>query len=233
MKQIEGNIRRAIDKYKLIENGDKVAIGLSGGKDSIALLCCLANIKKHSNINFDLVAIVVDNGNPDNSFKKIEKFCKEQDVHLHIEHTNIYQVVFEIRKEKNPCSLCAKLRRGILCTTAKKLGANKLALGHHADDVIDTFFMSLIFEGRLSTFKPMAYMSRSDITVIRPLYLCFEADIAAATSTLPILKNTCPANGDTQRTKMKSLISDLEKKYKADRKLIFEAIVSKDRYNLF
>ena len=233
MKQIEGNIRRAIQEYKLIENGDKIAIGLSGGKDSLALLSCLSNIQKHSNIKFEIIAIVIDNGNPTNNFTKIEDFCKKLDVPIHIEHTNIYEVVFEIRKEKNPCSLCAKLRRGILCTTAKKLEANKLALGHHADDVVDTFLMSLIFEGRLSFFKPMAYMSRSDITVIRPLYLCFEADIKTATKNLPILKNACPANGETQRTKMKDLVCDIENKYGANRKQIFEAIISKDRYNLF
>ena len=233
MKQIEGNIRSAILKYNLISDGDKIAIGLSGGKDSLALLVCLSNIKKYSNIKFDLVAILVDNGNPNNSFDKISAFCKNHNVELHIEHTNIYEIVFQIRKEKNPCALCAKLRRGILCTTAKKLGANKLALGHHADDVLDTFFMSMIFEGRLSTFKPLSFLDRTEVTVIRPLYLCFEEDIKCATKDLPILKNPCPANGDTQRENMKKLVEALEKQYGADRKRLFDAIISKDRYNLF
>ena len=232
MRKIEGNIRRAIEKYDLIENGDKIAVGLSGGKDSLALLAGLANVKKYAGIDFDLMAILVDNGNPGNEFSGLQKFCDSLGVELHIVKSDIYQVVFEIRKESNPCALCAKMRRGLLCTAAKGFGANKLALGHHADDMLDTFFMSLLFEGRLSTFKPKSFLDRTGITVIRPLILCFEEEIRQAAKELPVQKNPCPANGDTSRERVKKLVEHLEKTYGTTRQNMFKALISTDRYNL-
>ena len=233
MKKIESNMRRAIEKYNLIDDGDKVAVGLSGGKDSLALLLGLSNMRKYLPQKFELCAILIDNGNPTNKFDDLQKFCNEQNVKLEIVHSDIFSVVFDVRKEKNPCALCAKMRRGLLCTTAKQLGCNKLALGHHADDLIDTFFLSLIYEGRLSTFAPKSFLDQTGITVIRPLLLSFEAEIEKATHNLPIQKNPCPANKKTKREEMKLLVENLTKKYNTSRENLFRAITEKDRYNLF
>jgi len=226
-------MRKAIQTYNLIQDGDKVAIGLSGGKDSLALLVGLSHLKQYCGIKFDLIALLVDNGNPINTFGKLQEFCDSLSVPLHIIKSEIFDVVFNIRKEKNPCALCAKMRRGLLCTSARDLGANKLALGHHADDLIDTFFLSLFYEGRLSTFAPKSYLDKTGITVIRPLLFCYEDEIRSATKNFPILKNPCPANGDTKREEMKKLVADLEKKYHTKRELLFRAITSPESYNLF
>ena len=226
-------MRKAIEKYDLIQNGDKIAVGLSGGKDSLALLVGLSKLKSYLKINFELIAIIVDNGNPENKFENLESFCRKYNVPLHIYKSNIYQVVFEIRKEKNPCALCAKMRRGILCTYAKELGANKVALGHHADDLIETFFMSLFYEGRLSTFSPKSHLDKTNITIIRPLLLCYETDIINATKHFPILKNSCPVDGTTKREEMKNFVKTAIKENKVKKDVLFKAIISPDRYNLF
>ncbi len=233
MRKIESFMRKAIEKYDLIQNGDKIAVGLSGGKDSLALLVGLSKLKSYLKINFELIAIIVDNGNPENKFENLESFCRKYNVPLHIYKSNIYQVVFEIRKEKNPCALCAKMRRGILCTYAKELGANKVALGHHADDLIETFFMSLFYEGRLSTFSPKSHLDKTNITIIRPLLLCYETDIINATKHFPILKNSCPVDGTTKREEMKNFVKTAIKENKVKKDVLFKAIISPDRYNLF
>lgn len=233
MRKIESFMRKAIEKYDLIQNGDKIAVGLSGGKDSLALLVGLSKLKSYLKINFELIAIIVDNGNPENKFENLESFCRKYNVPLHIYKSNIYQVVFEIRKEKNPCALCAKMRRGILCTYAKELGANKVALGHHADDLIETFFMSLFYEGRLSTFSPKSHLDKTNITIIRPLLLCYETDIINATKHFPILKNSCPVDGATKREEMKNFVKTAIKENKVKKDVLFKAIISPDRYNLF
>lgn len=233
MRKIESFMRKAIEKYDLIQNGDKIAVGLSGGKDSLALLVGLSKLKSYLKINFELIALIVDNGNPENKFENLESFCRKYNVPLHIYKSNIYQVVFEIRKEKNPCALCAKMRRGILCTYAKELGANKVALGHHADDLIETFFMSLFYEGRLSTFSPKSHLDKTNITIIRPLLLCYETDIINATKYFPILKNSCPVDGTTKREEMKNFVKTAIKENKVKKDVLFKAIISPDRYNLF
>ena len=233
MRKIESFMRKAIEKYALIQDGDKIAIGLSGGKDSLALLVGLLKLKSYLKINFELIAIIVDNGNPENKFENLESFCRKYNVPLLIYKSNIYQVVFEIRKEKNPCALCAKMRRGILCTYAKELGANKVALGHHADDLIETFFMSLFYEGRLSTFSPKSHLDKTNITIIRPLLLCYETDIINATKHFPILKNSCPVDGTTKREEMKNFVKTTIKENKVKKDVLFKAIISPDRYNLF
>ena len=233
MQKIQGLIRKANEKYNLIENGDKIAIGLSGGKDSMALLLGLSKLKKYINIDFEIFAILIDNGNKSNKFNELKNYCELLEVPLYIIKSEIYSIIFEVRKEKNPCALCSKMRRGLLCTTAKQLGANKLALGHHADDLIDTFFLSLIYEGRLSTFAPKSYLDKTAITVIRPLILCFEQDIVYATKNLPIYKNNCPADKHTKREEMKQLVNNIILKYNTKRETIFNAITNSNRYNLF
>ena len=154
MKNIQTQVIHTIKKYNLVDEGDVIAVGLSGGKDSLALLKVLNDIKRFYVPHFDIIAITVDNYSGKQSYDKLISFCAENEIKYHIEKTDIADIIFNIRKESNPCSLCAKLRRGILCTTAKKLGANKLALAHHLDDMLDTFVMSALYEGRLNTIKP-------------------------------------------------------------------------------
>ena len=197
MQKVLSTMRKAIEKYNLISNGDKIAIGVSGGKDSMVLLKAMSNFKKFNLYNFDIVAVVVDIYSGDMDYSELINFCKENNIELHIEKTDIKQIVFDIRKEKNPCSLCAKLRRGILNSICQNLNCNKLALGHHLQDVITTFFMSLFYEGRLSTMLPITYMSNSKITLIRPLYLTEEHKIINASKSLPIIKSKCPADKDS------------------------------------
>ena len=172
-------------------------------------------------------------GFQNSDFSKLSGFMKERNVEYKIIPSNISEVVFDIRKEKNPCSLCAKLRRGILCTSAKDLGCNKLALGHHTDDVVETFMLSLIFEGRLSSFAPVSYMSNTDITVIRPMILFSEADVIKETKNYPIFKNPCPADKNSKRKEVKDFLTSLEKLHPDAKKHILRAIQNPDRTNLW
>lgn len=225
-------MHRAIKEYKMIEDGDKIAVGISGGKDSLTLLCCLAYYKKHQKTNFDLVAIAVDVfGNT--NFEKIDEFCKKLGVEFVVEKTDISKIVFDIRQEKNPCSLCANLRRGVLNSKAKKLGCNKVALGHHADDFIDTFFMSLINENRLSSFFPKTYLSKQELTVIRPLLYVWENEILSKSENLPVLQNCCPNNKKSEREKVKNFVNELDKKIPNFKKNTLSALTKTERYNLF
>lgn len=232
MKKLTTNIIHTLKKYNLIEEGDKVAVGLSGGKDSLALLHALKEIQRFYQPNFELIAITVDNYSGQQSYDKLISFCKENNIDYHIEQTDIADIIFNIRKEFNPCSLCAKLRRGILCTTAKSLGATKLALAHHLDDVINTFVMSALYEGRLNTIKPKSYMSNTDITVIRPLYLAREKEISSYAQDLPVQKSVCPVDKVTTRQKAKDLIAQLDKIMPDASTKLANAIVSPERYNL-
>ena len=169
--------RRAIDNYNLISDGDKIAVGLSGGKDSIALASILKHYSRFSKQKFEVIAIIIDMFNGKTDYSKLLDYCKQIDLPVHIVKSKIYDVVFNVKKEGNPCSLCAKLRRGILNNTAKELGCNKVALGHHCDDVLETFMMSLFYEGRISSFMPKTYMEDCDLTVIRPiLYIKEESN---------------------------------------------------------
>lgn len=213
MKRILSHMRRAIDDYNMIENGDKIAVGISGGKDSLALLSALASYRKFANKDFELMAITIDMGFKGMDFSPIEKFCKEFDVPYIIKKTQIAEVLFDIRKESNPCSLCAKMRRGALCELAKSQGCNKVALGHHNEDVIETFFLSLFYEGRLNSFAPVTYLSRVDMKVIRPLIYVPEGDIKGYTNrtALPVVKNLCPMDGHSKRQDMKDFINDKNK----------------------
>ena len=233
MKKILSRVRKACENYNLIEENDKIAVGLSGGKDSLVLLNALAIMRKFYPKKFELIAITVDLFNGQSNYEKVLEFCKDLDVPLHIVPSQIFEIVFTERKETNPCSLCAKMRRGILNQTAKDLGCTKVALGHHADDLIETFFLSLIYEGRLSTFAPKTYLSNTDITSIRPLIYLKEKEVLSASKNLPVFKNECPANHKTKREFMKDMLKDLEKKIPGTKDIMFKAITSPERYNLF
>lgn len=212
-KPLLAKMRRASREYGLIEDGDKIAVGLSGGKDSSLMLYALSVLKRTIPVKFELQAITLDVG-WDNDYTPLEQFCRNLEVTYHLEKTNIGEVVFNIRQEKNPCSLCAKMRRGALHNIAKSYGCNKVALGHHLDDALETFLMSLTYEGRINTFAPRAYLSRADITLIRPMIYVLEADIIdiAGKLSLPVVRNNCPADGATSRQDMKELIDQLAQK---------------------
>ncbi len=233
MQKILGFIRKACEEYNLIEDGDKLAVGISGGKDSLTLLASLKRYQSFCGKNFELIAIAVDLSDGKNDYSEIEKFCKQLEVELHIIPSNVFEIIFDIRKEKNPCSLCANMRRGLLNSSAKELGCNKVALGHHKDDLIETFLLSLFFEGRLSTFKPKTYLSRVDITVIRPLIYCDEQEIMRVSKDYPILFNPCPADKHTERERAKKLLASLKTFYPDIKEKIFSAIIHPERYNLY
>ncbi len=232
MQKILSVLRKACTTYSLIEEGDKIAVGISGGKDSLTLLYALKMYQRFSPQHFSLEAIAVDLTNGQNDYSAIKKFCKDIDVNLTIVNSEIFDVVFNIRKEKNPCSLCANMRRGTLNSTAKNLGCNKVALGHHKDDFIETFILSLFFEGRLSTFKPKSYLSKTGLHVIRPLIYCDESDIQRVSKDFPVLKNICPVDKHTEREKAKDFLKNLDKLYPNCREMLFSAIVHTERYNL-
>lgn len=228
--------RKAITEYRLIADGDRIAVGISGGKDSLVLVTLLAAYQKFSPEKFSLNAINIDLGfaeTPEKEKQAIADYCQSIGVPYESVKTDIGEILFDIRKEKNPCSLCSKMRRGALNDKARELGCNKLALGHHKDDLIETFFLSLLYEGRLSTFAPYSYLSRSDITLIRPMLFLDEKDIAAYAREMPVLHNACPADHFTQRESMKQYIKGLQKEIPFAKERIFSAITSPERYNLF
>ena len=232
MQKVLSTMRKAIEKYNLISNGDKIAVGVSGGKDSLVLLKALCDFKKFNLYNFEIVAVTIDIYSGKEDYTGLINFCKELNVELHIEKTDIKHIVFDLRKESNPCSLCAKMRRGALNSVCNKLGCNKLALAHHLQDVTTTFFMSLFYEGRLSTMMPLSYMSNSNITLIRPLYLTEEHKIINASKNMPILKSKCPANNNSKREEIKNLILKLEKEIPGCKKRFEHAILDPNSYNL-
>jgi len=204
--------RRAIIDYDMIGNEDGIFVGLSGGKDSLSLLAMLAAFRRRSKYKFPLAAGHVDLGFPGNP-DALAAYCRELDVAFYVQPTNIGQVVFEIRKEQNPCSLCAKMRRGALNNLAKEKGFPKVALAHHADDVVETLLLNLFFEGRMDSFKPVTWLSRQELTVIRPFIYVSEADISSYSvkENLPIVKSCCPANGCTKRQDMKDVMKEIVK----------------------
>ena len=226
IKRVLSYVRRGVDDYNMIEDGDKIAVGVSAGKDSLTLLCALAELRRFYPKKFELSAITIDMGFKDSDFSSIAKLCEELNVPYHIIPTQISTVIFDVRKEKNPCSLCAKMRRGALYGTAREMGFNKVALGHHFDDVVETFMLNLFFEGRLGCFQPVTYLSNTQITLIRPMIYMPEKDVRyfATKSELPVVKSSCPADGNTEREEMKKLLASLEKENKGLRYRIFGAI---------
>lgn len=213
MKLILSKLRKAVQDFNMIQEGDNIAVGLSGGKDSTLLLYALSLYKRFSPQKFNLCAITISMGIEGYDPSPLIDFCNKIGVELKIVETQIGEIIFDVRKEKNPCSLCANMRRGVLNDTAKEMGCNKVALGHHADDAIETFLMSLFIEGRLNSFSPVVYLSRKDLHVIRPFVYAKEKEVIAAAKTneIPIVKNPCPANGYTKRQYMKDLINDIKK----------------------
>ena len=226
IKRILSFTRRAVDDYSMIEAGDKIAVGVSVGKDSLTLLCAMAELRRFYPVPFELIAITVDMGFEGMDFSPVKAFCDELSVPLHIVPTEISRIIFDIRKEKNPCSLCAKMRRGALHNAAKELGCTSVALGHHFDDVVETFMLNLFFEGRLGCFSPVTYLSRVGIKLIRPMIYMPEKDVRyfASKVSLPVIKSPCPADGNTQREEMKQLLRDLERKHDGLRYRIYGAI---------
>lgn len=233
MRKILSIMRKLCEEENLISKGDKIAVGLSGGKDSLALLKALNEYKKYIFPEFDLIAITVDLTSGKTDFSPLKDYCKKLNVPYEIVPSNVFEIVFDVRKEKNPCSLCANLRRGILNSKAKELGCNKVALGHHRDDLVETFLLSLFFEGRLSTFKPKTYLSKTDLTVIRPLLYVEEKAILNISKDLPIVHNICPVDKKTERQRAKTILEILENNYPDCKEKLFSAIIHKERYNLF
>ena len=226
IKRVLSYTRRAIDDYEMIRDGDKIAVGVSAGKDSLTLLCAMAALRRFYPKKFELCAITVDMGFEGSDFSAIKNLCDELDVPYTVVPTQISKIIFDVRKEKNPCSLCAKMRRGALHTAAKELGCTSVALGHHFDDVVETFMLNLFYEGRLGCFQPVTYLSRMDIRLIRPMIYMPEKDVRyfANNAELPVMKSPCPADGNTQREEMKQLIRKLERENKGLRYRIFGAL---------
>lgn len=226
-QQLLSYTRRAIDDYAMIEEGDKIAIGISGGKDSLALLCAMKGLMRFYPKQFHIHAITVDLGFENLNLDKIAAFCKELDVPYSIVKTEIAKIIFEDRKETNPCSLCAKMRKGALNEEIKKLGCNKVAYAHHKDDMVETMLMSLIYEGRFHTFSPKTYLDRMDLTVIRPLMYVTEMDVIGYVkqAQLPVVKSPCPADGHTKREYVKQLLKQLTAENPGVKERMFTAIV--------
>lgn len=226
MKKLLSYIRRAVDDYNMIEDGDKIAIGVSGGKDSVALMLAINSLKRFYPKKFELVAITVSMGFENTDFSPVLRLAESEKINYIVEETQIGEIVFNVRQEANPCSLCSKMRSGALNEAAIKAGCNKVALGHHFDDVVETFFMSLFKEGRINCFSPVTYLDRSNITKIRPMIYLPEKEITyfSNKNDLPIVKNPCPADGNTTRQYMKDLIMSLEKENKGLKQQIFHAV---------
>ena len=207
-----GLMRKAIVQYDMLQDGDKVCVGVSGGKDSVALTLALAQLQKYIDIKFELVAVTLDPQfySKPTDYSQLEELFREKGIEYVIKRTDIGPIIFDQRKEENPCSLCARMRRGALHDVAKELGCNKIALGHHLDDAIETFYMNLWNEGRIGTFSPVTYLSRKDVTMIRPLALAVESDVVSAVNQMkmPIVKSACPADGVTNRQNMKDFITE-------------------------
>lgn len=229
MQKLLSKTRQAITEYNLIEDGDKICLGLSGGKDSITLLHILNNLRKFLPQKFELVVVTLNPGGVDNA--PLHVLCKDLDVEFHEVQTDIKEIVFDIRKEKNPCSLCANLRRGALNAKAEELGCNKVALGHHKDDALETFFMSMAYEGRINCFSPRSYMNKNRLTLIRPMVFIDESMIIrqAREMNYPIIKNPCPADGKTNRQDIKELLRRLNKEMPGFRKNLFKSLTNSEQ----
>ena len=228
LQRLLSQTRKAIDEYSMIKDGDKIAVGISGGKDSLTLLYALQGLRRFYPARFDIEAITVSAGIDGMDFTPVQELCNELNVNYTIINTDIYDIVYNIRKETNPCALCAKLRKGAFNDKAKELGCNKIAYAHHKDDVIETLLMSLFLEGRVHTFSPVTYLDRTGLTLIRPLIYIDEADVIGFKNkyNLPIVKNLCPADGETKREYAKQLLKNLNKDIPGVRERIFTAILN-------
>ena len=234
MKKTLGCIRKADTDFGMIENGDRIAVGVSGGKDSLLLLHALALYRKFSHKHFNLTAFTVSLGLEPFDVSAIRELCRTLEIPYIVRDTRIGEIIFEYRKEKNPCALCAKMRRAVLAKLCQEYGCNKLALGHHREDVIETLLMSLFYEGRFHTFHPKTLMSRTGITVIRPLVYLPESHVKHMLKVLnlPLVASPCPVNGETKRQEMKELLNRLHRIY-PDAKERFLHALQQDQYDLW
>ncbi|MDE6967427.1 MAG: tRNA lysidine(34) synthetase TilS [Clostridia bacterium] len=238
MQRILSLTRRAIEDYHMIAEGDKIAVGLSGGKDSICLLAVLNAYKKFAPYNFEIIAININLGFAEtdkNEVQALKDYCANENIPLIFHDTDIARIIFEDRKEKSPCSLCSKMRRGALNTIAIQNGCNKIALGHHADDILETMLMCLMNEGRFSTFSPVSYMDRTGITLIRPFIYIEEKNLTALARNYnyPIVHNPCPKDKNSNRSETKQLIKMLNTKKAGTKQIMLGAIYNPSRNNLW
>lgn len=226
INEFTGIVRRCVDDYNMINEGDRIAVGVSGGKDSLVLLFALKYLQGYYPKKFEIEGLTLDLGFEGMDFSPVKEFCHRLDVPYTVIKTDIKEIVFDIRKEANPCSLCSKMRRGALNNAMKTTGCNKLALGHHYDDAVETFMMSLMYEGRISCFKPMTYMSRADVTQIRPMTYAAEEKIARVAEhyNVPIVHNPCPQDKESKRHEIKTLISTLAEDYPDLKNKVFGAM---------
>ena len=230
LQQIMSKTRKAVDDYKMINENDIIAVGISGGKDSLALLHSLAGMRRFYPIHYSLIAITCDLGFKNVDFNEIKKLCEELDVKYYIVESDISDIVFNVRKEENPCSLCAKMRKGAMYNFLNEIGCKKIAYAHHQDDVVETYMMSLIYEGRQNTFSPVTYLDRSGVTVIRPFIYMKEADIIGfvKANNVPVLKSPCPVDGYTKRQYAKDLLKSINDEAPGVRDRIFTAVQNSD-----
>lgn len=228
LQQLLSYTRKAIDTYAMIEDNDKIAVGVSGGKDSLALLQALHGLQRFYPHPFSLTAITVDLGFGIQDLDKIKNYCEGFQIPYYAVNTDIGNIIFNDRQETNPCSLCAKMRKGALNTKAKELGCHKIAYAHHKDDIIETMLLSLIFEGRFHSFSPKTYLDRMDLTVIRPMMFVNEKDVIGFQHLyqLPVLKNPCPADGHTKREYAKNLLKQLNHEHPGAKERMFRAILN-------
>lgn len=226
LQQVLSYTRKAVDDYGMIEDGDRIAVGISGGKDSLALLHALHGLQRFYPHPFNLHAVTVDLGFGNLNLQKIHVLCDSMNIPYTIVKTDIAKIIFEDRKESNPCALCAKMRKGALNTAMKQAGCNKIAYAHHKDDVVETMLLSLIFEGRFYTFSPVTYLDRMDVTLIRPLIYMNEMDIIGFVKKyqLPVVKSPCPADGNTKREYAKNLLKQLTAENPGVKERMFTAI---------
>lgn len=226
LQQVLSLTRKAIDDYHMIQDGDRIAIGISGGKDSLTLLYALHGLQRFYPAHFTIHAVTVDLGFENLKLDEIIKLCKELEVPYQVVKTDIAKIIFDDRKESNPCSLCAKMRKGALNTAIKELGCNKVAYAHHKDDVVETMMLSLIYEGRFHTFSPVTYLDRMDLTVIRPLIYMREADVIGFVHKydVPVVKSPCPADGNTKREYAKILLQGINHETPGVKERMFAAI---------
>jgi len=235
MKRVLGCIRKAVEEFNLIEDGDRVAVGVSGGKDSTVLLYALKLFQNFSPVKYELEAITISLGFDDFNIEPMKEFCKRIDVPYTVKETDIAKIVFDVRKEKNPCSLCANMRRGALHNVMKERNLNALALGHHCDDAIETLFMNMFYTGRINTFYPKTYLSRKKINVIRPIIYLAEKQIIGAhnRNELPLVESPCPADKKTTREEIKNLMKQIYKDIPQAREKLITAMKNEDQFKLW
>lgn len=235
MKYILGALRKAVTDFNMIQDGDRIVVGISGGKDSMTLLYALKLFQRFSPAKFDLYGVSIDMGFENFDLSSIYEFCEKIDVPYKVVKTDIAKVVFDIRKESNPCALCANMRRGALHNTVNSLGFNKIALGHHADDAIETMFLSMFYEGRIKTFKPVTYLDRKDIFNIRPLIYAKEKQVISAVKkhNIPVVKSPCPMDKNTKREEIKQMLNQIYNTIPEGSDRILKAINNKENFELW